>query len=123
MQIKVQQLQDKSVGLRTVKAYLLSPIFQQSIRTPLLEFILAFRFPDKKVGMGCMHWYRFLSLTVVHILFVLRSLSATASTSKKAESVLGLSVLQLWSFWHGEHREVHTYTYQSQWLALLQACL
>lgn len=123
MQIKVQQLQDTSTGLRTVKAYLVSSVFQELIRTRLLEFILTFRFPDKKVGMGCMHGYGYLSVIVVHMLFVLSSFSATASTFKKVESILGLSMLQLWSFWHGERREVHTCTHQSQWLTLLQACL
>lgn len=55
MQIKVQQLQDTSMGLRTVKAYLLSSVFQELIRTPLLEFIPTFRFPDKKwVWVPCM---------------------------------------------------------------------
>lgn len=55
MQIKGQQLQDTTVGLGTIKAYFLSSVFQELIQTPLLEFIPTFTFPDKKVGMGCMH--------------------------------------------------------------------
>lgn len=91
------------MGLRTVRAYLLSSVFQELGRTALLEFILTFGFPDKKVGMGYMDGCGYLSMTVVHRLFDLSSLSAL----KNLQSALGLDVLQLQSLWHGECRGAH----------------
>lgn len=67
-----------------------------------------------------MDGYGYLSMTVVHMLFDLSSLSA-------AVSALSYEVLWGWMCYNSCHSgmgnaEVHTCTCQSQWLALLQAC-
>lgn len=85
MQIKVQQLQDTNMGLcpgfRTVKDYLLSCVFQELIRSSL-GVHTDIQISWQKRGRGCMCACGHLLVIVAHMLFVLSSLSATASAKK-----------------------------------------
>lgn len=59
---KFQQLQDINMGLRTIKANFLS-VFQELIRTPLLEIMPTLSFPVEKVDRGCRQEYGYLSVS------------------------------------------------------------
>lgn len=105
------------MGLKNIKANLLSSVFQELIRTPLLGIMPTFRFPSKRwtgvsgMSMGMFKYPDCSAHTVCSkqctvSVGLLCSEQSTASIKKKNREYLSLSVLQLWSFWHGECKTI-----------------